>query len=93
MKNLSYIDKRGEISFYIGDNGIYFQQIGIGTPFKVDEPEVCKFLLIGSKKGYDIKFCTDGVNGYCILKGEELCYTKIWTLKEADQKVLSIKGD
>lgn len=89
MEGLNYIDKKGEVTFYSNSEGKLFQQITICTPFPVDT-ETPAFKYIASKHGYEIKYCTDGISGYCIFIENTLVSDKIWTLKQADEKLLGL---
>ncbi len=89
MEDLNYIDKKGEVTFYSDVEGNLLQQIGIGKPFPVDEKNAT-YKHVGSKNGYTIQYCTDGVSGYCILLGAMLVVDNLWTLKEADEKLLTL---
>lgn len=85
MRGLNFIQTKGEVSFFSDEKGNIYQKIDVGTPFKTG----AELLYMGAKNGHTIKYNTDGVSGYSIFKDDELVKDKIWTLREADEKVIS----
>lgn len=90
MDGLNYIEKKGDITFYSDVDGNLLQQIGVGTPFPIDKEESTQFKHIGSKHGYTVTYCTNGTTGYCIVANSALVAQNLWTLKEADEKLLGL---
>lgn len=85
MDGLNFISKKGEVSFFSDKKGNIFQQIDACTPFPVG----AELKYVGAKNGYLIKYNSDGVSGYCIFRGETLVMDDLWTLREADDAVIS----